>query len=82
MIKTKGEIIVTMKGAQAQFQLIPYHFPIPQNGIIGTTFLRLHKAMIGFRRNEVKFENYPFSFVESFSIYIPVKKKDLGRSTS
>lgn len=48
VVKTIGEIELTIKNKKSSFQVVPHNFPISQNGIIGTSFLRQHQATLNF----------------------------------
>ena len=72
IIKSLGEIMVEIEGIESAFQIIPEDFPIEQNGILGTSFLGNHRAILQFLGITLHLGN-PLN--NNFKIKLPARSK-------
>lgn len=64
IVKTIGQVELTIKNKNSLFQIVPNDFPNSQFGIIGTSFLRQHQATLNFaditlNLNSANYDNSP-----------------------
>ena len=50
VLRTYGEINISIQDVNIQFQVVDDNFPIDQDGIIGVALLRKQEAVIKFRK--------------------------------
>ena len=76
IIKSLGEVKLEIKGIESTFQIVPKDFPIGQNGILGTSFLGMHRATLRFSGTTLHLglEN---SFNNIIKIKLPARSKTL-----
>lgn len=70
-IITLGSISIFFLGRFTEFHIIPDDFVVfPQDGILGTAFFELHKAVIDYKNKRVRCENLSIPFKEKVTITV------------
>lgn len=69
-VKTLGGVTLSIAGHPVRFQVVSNDFPFPQNGILGSEFLRQNSVSIDYRDKYVKWGNIYIRFDEEERIQI------------
>lgn len=70
-IVTLGSISIFLLGRFTEFHIIPDDLVVfPQDGILGTAFFELHKAVIDYKNKRVRCENLSIPFKEKITITV------------
>ena len=66
-----------MGGLEASFYIVPVSFPISEDGILGTPFLKKHNAIVNFETDRLQIGEVDFPFVHHGTISLPARTKKL-----
>ena len=77
MVSTIGEVRLIIKGLEASFHIVPLSFPISEDGILGTPFLKKHNAIVNFETDRLQIGEVDFPFVHHGTICLPARTKKL-----
>ncbi|CAK9812938.1 Retrovirus-related Pol polyprotein from transposon 17.6 [Anthophora plagiata] len=74
-VLTRGQITLEILGLPAPFHLVDDSFPIAQEGIVGSDFLKRHKAHIDYENELLKSNGRSIPFQSNERIIIPARSR-------
>lgn len=72
-IKTTGSLVVNLFGKPIRFYVVETTFPIEQNGILGSEFLKAVGANVSYTQQCVKVEDQEVSFTNRKLVCVPTR---------